>query len=1001
MRYLNEKAEKTTALLGKLSIKEVESLTGFKYQFCDYKKNNIIPQVDATWEEFPTFLPLTDKDIHMWVIGRVKTPPAQEGCYYALEFKQENPGSAIQVLLYVNGAMSQGLDRNHTRVFLEPDKEYDMAFYCYFDNVKPYVAITPKLITVCEKTEALYFDYATPYDALTALEPGSEDYETILHHLELAANRIDFRAPYTQAYYDSIASATEYLKTEFYEKECGKWDQTVDCLGHTHIDVAWLWPVCQTVEKTQRSFSTVLELMKRYPEYVFMSSSPQLYLFMKEQAPELYEEIKERVKEGRWEVDGAMWLEPDGNLLSGESFIRQLIYGKRFFKEEFGVDSRTLWLPDVFGYSAALPQILKKAGVDCFVTGKISWNDVNRMPNDTFLWKGIDGTEIFTQFLTNKDFVNPDTSHDFVMFNGALDAREIKSAWDMYKNKEYNNTALHTFGFGDGGGGPTYQMLERQRRFSHGIPGIPKTRMNTLDRFLTKTEENFRASCETFGRMPKWTGELYLEYHRGTYTSMAKTKRANRKCEFALAEAETLCVWDYLLHGTAYPDFSESWKLMLLNQFHDIIPGSSMKQVYDLSDQQYAQVAAFCQDTSKKARESIVAGMEGEGYVVFNPHSYTCSDVVETEGTYAYAENVPAMGWASFEKLSFENEAVIGKRSISNRYFDIRFDEAGNMVSLYDKANGRETLAGPANELRAYEDRPRMYEAWEVTHYYGQKCYKLDAPAEISEYRCGAKAGLTIKKKFMDSTIEQNIVVYDNIPRIDVETVIDWKEKNILVKALFPINVSANKVTADIQFGNVERATHTNTSWDEAKFEMCMHKWVDISDNSYGVSLLNDCKYGFSADENVLGLTILKSAEDPNPEADKCMHYLTYSIYPHAMSPVFGGTIQQAYNLNQSMTAVKKTGSGTCSESFSFVSCDRENIMIETVKKAEDSKDIIVRLFDAYNMTTDARIVFGFEIKKAYLCDLLENELEEISVNDGGVNLRVKNFEIVTLKLIR
>lgn len=999
MMYLNDKAGKTVALLSNLIKKESIDVTGFKYKFCDYKTNNIIPEIDESWEDFPSFIPLSGKDIHMWVRGRVKTPAAQEGCYYALDFEEENKAARIQVLLYIDGKMTQGIDPNHTRTFLEPDTEYDMAFYCYFDNIHPYSAITPHLVTVCEKTEKLYFDYETPFESMEALDKESDEYGIILHHLELASNIIDFRIPYSKEYYESVDKAIEYLKTEFYEKECGKWEQVVDCVGHTHIDVAWRWTVAQTVEKTQRSFSTVAYLMKRYPEFVFMSSTPQLYEFIKEQAPELYAEIKERIKEGRWEADGAMWLEPDGNLLSGESFIRQLIYGKRFFMEEFGVNSRTLWLPDVFGYSVALPQILKKAGVDRFVTGKISWNDTDRMPNDTFIWKGIDGTEIFTQFLTNKDFVNPDKSHDFVMFNGALDAREVKSAWDMYRNKEYNNTAIHTFGFGDGGGGPTYEMLERQRRFAYGIPGIPKTRINTVDKFLTKAEENFTNSCEKLGRVTKWSGELYLEYHRGTYTSMAKTKRANRKCEFALSETEALCIWDSVISGAEYPDFTRVWKLMLLNQFHDIIPGSSIKEVYDLSDKQYAEVAAFCNEASGKARASIADKISGTGYAVFNPHSYDCSDVIEVDGRFAYAENVPAMGYASFEKFSFENSAVIGERTISNKFFEIKLDDNGNIVSLFDKKNNRETMSGTANELCAYEDKPRFYDAWEMTHYYKQKCYKINDVVEMKEFRCGAKAGITVKKRFMNSKLVQNIVVYDDIPRVDFETVIDWKEKDLIVKALFPVNVLSNKVTADVQFGNVERPTHTNTSWDEAKFEMCMHKWVDISDNSYGVSVLNDCKYGFSADENVIGLTILKCSTQPNTEADRCIHELTYSVYPHEGSAVSGGTVQQAYNLNQPMTVAEKSGNGTLPQSFSFIKCDKENVIVETVKKAEDSENIVVRLFDSYNMTTDTKLTFGFDVKKAYLCDLLENKLEEVAVSDSSINLSVKNFEIVTLML--
>jgi len=1002
MRYLDDKARTVAAQLNQLCRKNVLPLEQFYIKFCDYKSDNVIPDVDETWEKLNSYMLLEGKDLHCWIRGSFRTPKAVQGEYYALEFEQMNQSSRIQVLLYLNGEMVQGLDVNHTRTFLEPDTEYDAAFYCYFDFISPFSGLTPKLLTICEETEQLYFDFYVPFDAMNCLEESSDDYRVILHHLELAANLIDFRKPYSPEYYDSIRRAKEYLKTEFYEKECGKnTDVTINCIGHSHIDVAWRWEVKQTIEKVQRSYSTVLHLMERYPEYLFMMTTPQTYLYVKEQAPKLYERIKQAIREKRWEVDGAMWLEADGNLPSGESFVRQLIFGKRFFQEEFGVNSRTLWIPDVFGYSAALPQILKKAGVDRFVTGKISWNDTNSMPNDTFYWKGIDGTEIFTQFLTTKDFFFVDHDREFVMINGAMDAREVKSSWDMYRNKEYNNQALHTFGFGDGGGGPTYQMLEFQRRFAKGIPGIPVTKMNTLDDYLNQSEENFKSACEKYKRVPKWSGELYLEYHRGTYTSMAKTKKLNRDAEFSMAEAEGLCSLDVIINGQTYPreQFDSLWKLVLLNQFHDIIPGSSIKPVYELSDIQYEQVLNESKKYARMARKHIADRISTkDGYLVFNPHSYECSDVVEIDGSFGFAPSVPAYGYCSFEELSFTNNATIRSNSIENRYFYIELDEKGRIISLIDKRADRELISGVGNDIAIYEDKPMRWDAWELTHYYKQKRYEISEPVTITPYQNGAKAGLTITTHFMDSVIKQHIVVYDEIPRVDFETEIDWKEKDLIVKALFPMNVFSNKVTAEIQFGHVERANHTNTSWDEAKFEMCMHKWVDISDNGYGVSLLNDCKYGFSADENVIGLTLLKCSTEPNPDADKCLHHLTYSLYPHENQPAFGGTVQQAYNLNQKMTALKtKEKAGNLPSEFSFINCDKENIMIETLKQSEDQSGFVVRCYDAYNMVSKPAISFGFPVKNVFICNLLEQNREKLEVVNNSVTIPVKNFEIITL----
>lgn len=918
-----------------------------------------------------------------------------------MDFIQGNEKYNTQTLLFLNGEMVQGFDANHTRAFLKPDTEYDAAFYCYFDEIEPYSALMPQMVTVCQKTEKAYFDFSVPYEAMMALDAGCEQYAVILHHLELAANLLDLRVPYSDEYYQSIDKLIEYLADAFYQSKACSGEVTVACVGQTHIDVAWLWPLRQTVEKVQRSFSTVCSLMEKYPEYSFMATSPQLYLYSKEYAPELYKKVKKLIADGKWEAEGAMWLEADINLPSGESLVRQLLYGKRFLKEEFGVESKVLWIPDVFGYSASLPQILKKAGVDKFVTGKISWNDTNRIPNDTFIWRGIDGTEIFTHFLTTKDFTNTDPTRFFAMLNGALDAREIKSTWDLYRNKEYNNTILHTFGFGDGGGGPTYQMLEKQRRFSCGIPGIPKTKMSTITGFLAEAEKNFTKACKKYGRTPKWSGELYLELHRGTYTSMANTKRLNRKCEFAISEAEKLSVINMLLNNAEYPDFSENWKVMLLNQFHDIIPGSSIKEVYDTSDKQYSEVLQSCKNISDAVCKSIAEKIPGTGYAVFNYNSFEGSGIVKTDKGYAYAENIPPMGYAVSDGLSFDNDAEINPKGISNSFFDIKLNENGEIISLFDKRCNREVFSADANKFCVHEDDPYAFDAWEITHYYNQKCYSMDDGAEISEYRDGAKAGLSIKRSFMQSEIRQNIIVYDHIPRIDFETEIDWKQKNLLVKALFPIAVFSDKVSAEIQFGNVERPTHSNTSWDEAQFEMCMHKWVDISDNGYGVSILNDCKYGFSADENVLGITLLKSSTFPNPDADKCLHKFTYSIYPHTGQVFSGGTIRQAYSLNQPMTAIKLLDETQeeLPQSFSFVSCDSENIIIETVKMAEDGDGIIIRLYDAYNVSSSVKLRLGVEIKEAYICDLLENNLQSLDIANNELNLSVKNFEIVSVKI--
>ena len=1005
MNYINEKVESTLNKLSRLIVVRSEKPQGFKVKKCGYKTDNNIPEVTSDWEEFKATTLIAEDDVHFWNVGKVKTPSVGENEYVAFSFKENNRNAQLQALLYLNGSIATELDSNHTFTRIEPDKEYDIAVYSYYQNIKPYSEVSMSVDVRSSIIEKLYYDILVPYDASTCMDKDSDSYVTIMGCLEKACNLIDFRNNYSEEFYQSIFAADKYMISEFYNTRCNTNSPVVHCLGHSHIDLAWTWTLEQTREKIQRTVSNVIKCMEEYPEFTFMLTQPQIFLFLKEEAPELYERVKEKVKEGRFEVDGAMWVEADGNLPSGESFVRQVLFGKAFIKEEFGVDSKTLWIPDVFGYSAALPQILKKSGVERFVTGKISWNDTNRMPNDTFYWKGIDGTEIFTQFLTTKDFINPDKSRDFVMINGVLDAKEVKSTWDIYRNKEYNNDVFTTYGYGDGGGGPTYDMIQRQRRLSYGLPGMPITKTDSLDNILNTIKQNFDASCEKLGRVPKWSGELYLEYHRGTYTSIAKNKKNNRQSEFLMQNAEGLSVIAQRLVNRQYEQekINNAWKILLENQFHDIIPGSSIKAVYEQSDKDYAYIKENIGEVVENSIGTICSEINTEGgYFVYNPLSYACSDCIQVDGKTVFVKDIPSLGWSVVNDFNDKNSIIVSDCRISNKYFDISFDEDMDIISIVDKVENREIIkdGNKANRFVAYEDVPRYYDAWEITNYYKQKPYYVDAVTEVKKIEDGARAGICIEKKYENSVITQYIYLYEDIRKVDFETKIDWKEKQTLLKVLFPMNIMSNKVTSEIQFGSVERNTHSNTSWDEAKFEMCMHKWIDMSDNEYGVSFLNDCKYGFSADENIIGLTLLKSAISPNPDADQEVHEFTYSLYPHSGRPEQGGTVQAAYNLNNKML-VKKIGkqNGSLADKYSFVQCDCENVILETVKKAENGDGVVLRLYDAGNASKNVTLSFNENIKAAYECDMLENEMSPIDVRDNAFSVKVNNFEIKTIKI--
>ncbi len=1004
-KFINDKVRITCETLSELSQKTIYAIPEMQYIPCGYKSGRELPVPDSSWQTLHRYERIQGKDRHFWFYTEYKTPSADKDKQYVLELTTSTEGSwdatNPQVLLYLNGKAVQGIDINHRQAVLEPDTEYKILMYFYTGMIDIHLDVFADIKLIDTQVHQLYYDLKVPYDAAMCFDESDYSYIKPMKYLEQACNIIDFSVPGSDSFYKSVLDAREYMRTEFFEKECGSSDAVVSLIGHTHIDVAWLWTLDQTREKAQRSFATVLNLMDQYPEYVFMSSQPQLYKYLKEEAPDLYERVKEKVKEGRWEVEGAMWLEADCNLSSGESLVRQVLYGKKFMKDEFGVDSRILWLPDVFGYSAALPQILKKSGVDKFVTSKISWNETNTLPYDSFMWEGLDGTEIFTYFLTAQDHNKHHEHNNFTTYVGMVTPSMTLGTWERYQQKDYNTETIITYGYGDGGGGPTAEMLETARRLEYGLPGIPKTQMSFAGDFLNRVESNFIKNCEITKRTPKWVGELYLEFHRGTYTSIAKNKKNNRDCEFLCQTAETAALSDMLLCGGAYPQdaLHAAWETLLLNQFHDIIPGSSIFEVYEESDREYAQVRSTIGDAKSNAINSIAKSADKKGILVYNPNSFAASGIVKYDGGYTYAENVPSMGWKVIEPSVPENTVTVSDKCIDSKHYTIKFDDCMNIVSLFDKDCGREVIKDgqTANRMQLFEDYPRQYDNWELTDYYQEKMQTLDCVKSVKPINGQGFGGFEIVREYHNSVITQNIIVYSESRRIDFETTADWHEHHMLLKAAFPTNIHANKASYEVQFGNVERATHENTSWDMAKFEVCAQKWGDISEEGYGLSLINNCKYGYSAKGGEIKLTLIKCGTYPNPEADQGIHTFTYSLLPHEGNFRQGGTINEAYLLNRPLETAVSDGTGSCPSEFSLISCDCDNIVIETAKQAEDGSGIIIRLYDAWDKKSNPTLKFGFNAKKIYLCGMMENCISELG-SGNEVTLPVGNFEIITLK---
>lgn len=1004
MSFIKEKIKITCDNLAAAANKKLFDLSGIEYVMCDYKTDNTPPK--DGWMPLDSKDRIYGKDGHCWFRASFKTPKTENGesIYLKCTTGKEGQWDATnpQGLVYLNGKMVQGLDTNHVDVFLEPDTDYEFLNYFYVGPTLDETDVYFALYKLDEVTEQLYYDMLVAYDTACLLHENSDEYVALIGVLEQTANIIDFREAGSKAFKESVIKAIDYIGEELYNKLCSVENKPiVHCVGHTHIDVEWLWHRAQTREKVQRSFSTAITLMERYPEYKFMLSQPELYRYLKEEAPEKYEELKNLVKQGRWEPEGAMYVEADCNLISGESFVRQILQGKKFFKDEFDVDCNILFLPDVFGYSAALPQILKKSGIDYFVTSKIAWNESNTMPVDRFMWEGIDGTEIYTNFITTQEYKGM-TPPRYTTYVGHLNPTQVKGTWTRFSQKEYGNRTMTTYGWGDGGGGPTKHMLETQRRLAKGLPGMPVTEMTTLREYLGKTKTDFDKACDKTKRTPKWVGELYLEFHRGTYTSMAKVKRANRKAELGLSKTEALSFTDLYFGGDYDAEgIYDKWNKVLHNQFHDIIPGSSIKEVYDGTDKDYAEIEEYINTVSTEKLEKIANSVSEEGLLIYNPSGFPRRGEVKLGGkTVELSESIPAFGWKVVKDVKSESEVEIKDLTAENRYYRITLDEAGRIISLYDKTAGRQVIkAGEkANELQAFEDYPRQYDNWEMTDYYKEKMYVLDTPADIIPITDGTRKGFKISRKYMDSTISQNLWLYSDCPRIDFETDIDWHQHHQILKTAFPLDVHTNTATYDIQFGHTQRPTHANTSWDKAKFETCGHKWVDMSENGYGVALLNDCKYGHSAEGSTLKLTILKCGTYPNPEADQGRHICTYSLLPHTGDFRTSGVINEAYALNQPLTAIESKGSGSLPETFSLVSCDKENIIIETVKKAEADDSMIVRMYEAFDSRGEVTITVADGFKTAYLCNLLEEKLEMLDFENNKVKIPFKNFEIITLK---
>ncbi|MCL2527878.1 MAG: alpha-mannosidase, partial [Defluviitaleaceae bacterium] len=959
----------------------------------------------------------------------------------------------IECLLYVNGKATQGLDMWHTEAFLSESQleegKLDIALKAWAglsDESNIRTLGETALVSIHTATDEFYFAATALAESIELLDVNDLRRVKLTKLLRETFNKINFQNSCSEEYYNSIESALAFLNEGLESLRRPEIKPTVNAVGHSHIDMAWLWRLSATREKASRTFSTVLNLMEQFPDYYYMHSSPQLYKFLSEDYPEIFERVVEKIKSGQWEATGGMWVESDTNIPSGESLVRQFLYGKRYFKDVLGVDTKVLWLPDVFGYSAALPQIAKKAGYDYFMTTKISWNQYNHFPYDTFNWRGLDGTEILTHFITTP------SEHWFYTYNGAMTPFEVPGIWINYKQKNINDQLLLAYGYGDGGGGPTREML-MTRKAMEDMPGLPYVKTNKAEPYFETLAKNVESEP-----LETWDGELYFEYHRGTYTSQAYVKKANRQMENLLHDAEFVSMLrDLKLGKSEYPAeaLTEMWERVLLLQFHDIIPGTSIRQVYEDCREDYEKMlskadglintaASALNEEIKLNQDSVVVynnlSWRRDTAELFLPFSekitesttFTDSDgyILESQqtegGLYVIFTELPPLGYKTYALGTasapqaddfFKLETEETKTTLETNFYEIEFNEKGEITRLYDKLAKRQVAKGPLNALEAYEDKPLKYDSWDIDIFYKEKPYTNFEYSGIEVVEQGnLMTTLRRKIKFNKSEIEQDIVFYTRNRRIDFETRVNWNERQTLLKAAFPLDIRAVNATYDTQFGFIERPNHSNNERDFAQFEVCGHKWADLSESGFGVALFNDCKYGYDCKDSVMRLTLLKGPTYPDKTADIGEHVFTYALYPHFGS-LTGSYVQtRAAEFNSPVLGYELPK--TSGSNFAEVSLLRVNAMspqqseegpslhviVDTIKKAEDGSGLILRVYECNNRTLNEAVIqldSCVRFTEVVETNLVEEPLEEqvITVDGQNIIFDIKPFEIKTFKL--
>ncbi|WP_353949079.1 alpha-mannosidase [Sporolactobacillus sp. Y61] len=974
------------------------------------------------------------RDRYFWLKFSLSVPHLQDGQHYVLHMDLGRTGegnnSGFEGLVFVNGHPRQAVDSNHEdayfdHTFSNSQLDVNIKLWTGLEGggvpvIQHYVlralavGIIPQSVVDC-------FDYLR--NIVDVIQEMDDDEPLKYAYINLVKQIIK-RFYWSNESTETIGATCNQALTiihRFISQHAGeKKGYHITAVGHTHIDVAWLWRLRHTREKIARSFSTVLELMKEYPDYRFFQSTPQDYAFLAEDYPELYNQIKQRIAEGRWEANGATWLEPDTNIPSGESLTRQFLYGIDYFQSKFAARQNVLWLPDVFGYSAALPQILQGFDIPNFMTTKISWNDTNRMPHDTFYWRGIDGSKVLTHFITtveaNTDFYDPKQWR--YTYNGEINPRTVLGTYHVYTDKDINNDLLLSYGYGDGGGGPTREEIKNIRIINE-LPGMPTIENGRVDNYFDQLNDRIAHTQEP---VAIWDGELYLEYHRGTYTSQAKVKNWNRRAEYALRQLEIWYTAAHVQKGISYPAerIRKLWIILLRNQFHDILPGSAIKEVYEDTAKEFKQLFDGVRQLRQELDHQLTK--KHENCLLFRnslpwpvkqlvrlPKGVTNVEDVPTttDGNQSYAlVDVPALGSVAHATRGIlptesSNKTVrIDGNTLHTSYYDVIYRADGVFESIVDRQTHREWLARQqgGNVFTLYEDRPLDFDDWNIDADYPDKPKQLHAQHVELTTNNSLFADLSMDFSFGHSKMHQVIRFYAHSPRIDFITQVDWHEHQTLLRTAFNTTIQSDYARYDIQYGNVQRPTSDNTSWDQAKFETVAHKWADLSERDCGLALLNDCKYGYRIKGQQMSLTLLKSGIDPDPNADEGRHKFTYSLLPHEGDFLSGDVEKVSEELNDPLQIVTNASDDQLT---ALVNLSGEfPVALDTIKMSEDEKAVIIRLHD-YSGTKNVITVqpqFRYVNVVQVKLDEQKKNIPVTEINHDKLQILMNPYQIATLR---